>query len=225
MKVYHGSYTKIERIDLLKGVPNRDFGRGFYVTKFRRQAEVWATRIGQYHHTQGVVTEFEFIDTAFTASICKIRRFESYNEEWLDFVVQNRDIKSEQPAHHYDIVEGPVANDQIQRRLNAFLVGQIPKAQFLQELSYHEPTHQICFCTLGSLLVIEPTEKKIDLTYHIEEIAQSLITALMLDRNIDETKAADLFFTSATFAQLADETTKLYQRPWQDIYEMLKQNS
>jgi hypothetical protein len=35
MKVYHGSYIKIERIDYAKCRLYRDFGRGFYVTKFR----------------------------------------------------------------------------------------------------------------------------------------------------------------------------------------------
>jgi hypothetical protein len=38
MKVYHGSYTVIHEIDLSKGELQRDFGRGFYVTKFREQA-------------------------------------------------------------------------------------------------------------------------------------------------------------------------------------------
>ncbi len=29
MKVYHGSYTAIDEIDLSKAEENRDFGRGF----------------------------------------------------------------------------------------------------------------------------------------------------------------------------------------------------
>ena len=38
MRVYHGSYTKIDKIDLSRCVPNKDFGQGFYVTKFRHHA-------------------------------------------------------------------------------------------------------------------------------------------------------------------------------------------
>ena len=34
MRVYHGSYIKIDKIDISKSKPNKDFGRGFYVTKF-----------------------------------------------------------------------------------------------------------------------------------------------------------------------------------------------
>jgi hypothetical protein len=33
MKVYHGSYSEIDKIDLLKGELARDFGLGFYVAK------------------------------------------------------------------------------------------------------------------------------------------------------------------------------------------------
>jgi len=30
MKVYHGSYIKVDTIDLSKCKPNKDFGKGFY---------------------------------------------------------------------------------------------------------------------------------------------------------------------------------------------------
>jgi hypothetical protein len=112
MKVYHGSYTAIDEIDLSKAAANRDFGRGFYVTKFRRQAETWARYIGRNHKTEGVVSEFEYISTsAFARSVCKMKQFDGYGEEWLDFVVMNRDESNPDPAHDYDIVEGPVSDE------------------------------------------------------------------------------------------------------------------
>ncbi len=52
MKVYHGGYVEISEIDLSKSVINRDFGRGFYVTKLQEQAAYWAKRKGKqrrYH--------------------------------------------------------------------------------------------------------------------------------------------------------------------------------
>jgi len=30
MRVYHGSYIKVDKIDLSKSMPNKDFGKGFY---------------------------------------------------------------------------------------------------------------------------------------------------------------------------------------------------
>jgi hypothetical protein len=45
MIVYHRSYVEINEVDLSKCEDHRDFGRGFYVTKFRSQAEEWAGKI------------------------------------------------------------------------------------------------------------------------------------------------------------------------------------
>ena len=55
MKVYHGSYTEIDKIDLSKGELARDFGLGFYVTNIYQQAEYWATRKGKQRKIKGVI--------------------------------------------------------------------------------------------------------------------------------------------------------------------------
>lgn len=47
MRVYHGSYTEINEIDLTFSRTSRDFGQGFYVTRFREQAEYWAKKKGE----------------------------------------------------------------------------------------------------------------------------------------------------------------------------------
>ena len=135
MRVYHGSYIKIEKIDLSRCIPNKDFGQGFYVTKFRHHAESWAQVIGRRHKTDGIVTEFLFYNSPFTEHLCKVKHFDGYNEEWLDFVVLNRNPMS--PMHDFDIVEGPVANDKVQLRIDDFLSGDISKQDFLIELTYH----------------------------------------------------------------------------------------
>jgi hypothetical protein len=218
--VFHGSYTAIEHIDLSKCQSNRDFGRGFYVTKFRHQAEAWATVKGKIYSTEGVVSEFIYGDNPFAEEICKIKRFEAYNEEWLDFVVMNRNNNLSESAHNYDIVEGPVADDKIQHRIRNYLRGEIPKTVFLEQLKHQEETHQICFCTLVSLQTLEKVENT--LTWKIEEIGEPLLEALMLDREIDEVLATDIFYTSDTFTQLADVSTELYLRPWHEIYFLLQ---
>ncbi|MDR1119796.1 MAG: DUF3990 domain-containing protein [Dysgonamonadaceae bacterium] len=110
MQVYHGSYIEITGIDLSKGQANKDFGRGFYVTKLPKHAETWAEIIGNKHGTKGIVTEFTFYERAFTDEMYKTLRFDGYNEQWLDFIVLNRDKSTMEQRHDYDIVEGPVAN-------------------------------------------------------------------------------------------------------------------
>ena len=38
MKLYHGSTVDITNIDLSKSKPNKDFGKGFYLSDNRQQA-------------------------------------------------------------------------------------------------------------------------------------------------------------------------------------------
>jgi len=223
MKVYHGSYTAISVIDLSKCEKHKDFGQGFYVTRFRKQAEEWAKKIGDRNNTQGIVTEFEFFESAFTSWNYKVLRFEDYCDEWLDFIVLNRNPNNENPTHEYDIVEGPVADDKIQRRLDKFLKGKISKEDFLNELRYHEETHQICFCTSRALMMLEnETNTNSDILFNIEDIGEKIIETLMFDYGIDEEKATDKFFSSQTFIQLSDDSSELFEKSWQEIYKMLK---
>jgi len=217
MKVYHGSYTVIEDIDLSKAIPNKDFGKGFYVTKYRHHAESWAKVIGRKHNTEGFVTEFIYYDTEFTERLCNVKHFETYDEEWLDFVIENRNPLG--GKHDYDIVEGPVADDKVQNRISLYLDGGITKSDFIEELKWHESTHQICFCTLKSLLTLQQADRKqISLLSHIgEPIVEKLVTAF----NLDEQTATDKFFSSSTFSKLSDRETKLFEKDWNEIYKML----
>jgi hypothetical protein len=218
--VYHGSYTKIDQVDLSRCRPHRDFGRGFYVTKFSHHAESLANIMGRRYKTKGVVSEFEYYESAFTQSICKIKHFDKYDEEWLDFVVMNRSEDNLEPAHAYDIVEGPVADDKIQNRINDYVSGKIGKDEFLEDLKWHEETHQICFCTVVSLQTLKHTgyRKQISLFAHIgEPIVEKLVT----DFGLDEQAAGDKFFSSDVFSKLAGTETELYKADWKEIYQLL----
>ena len=220
MRVFHGSYTAVDEIDLTKGRTNLDFGKGFYVTNIRSQAEFWAARTGKYHKTGGVVSEFEFYENAFEHYDLKVLRFSGYNEQWLDFIVLNRDPKSPIPAHDYDIVEGPVANDDVNNRINDYLEGVVSKADFLKELVMYKPTHQICLCTIRSLQMIEPVDKKYYV--NVKHISQPIIEMLITEQKLDKYAAADKLYNSKTFSKLSDKTTELYKKQWTEIYEMLK---
>jgi hypothetical protein len=220
MKVYHGSYIEIKKIELSKCLPQKDFGRGFYVTKFKHHAENWAKIIGRKYKTQGFVTEFDYVESPFAQRICKIKHFDDYNEEWLDFVVANRNNEEEKAIHDFDIVEGPVADDKIQNRIRDYLIGEISKQEFLEELIYHEKTHQICFCTKVSLQLLKNADRiRVSKLAHISE---PVVEKLVIDFNLDEKTATDMFFSSNTFSKLADTSTLLYERDWQEIYALLQ---
>lgn len=42
MILYHGSNCNFDKIDLSKSKDKRDFGKGFYTTTLKNQAEEWA---------------------------------------------------------------------------------------------------------------------------------------------------------------------------------------
>lgn len=217
MNVYHGSYTIIEEIDLTQSIPNKDFGKGFYVTKFRQHAESWAKIIGKRHKNKGFVTEFIFYDTEFTERLCKVKHFDAYDEEWLDFVVENRNPFGK--MHDYDIVEGPVADDKVQNRINNYLDGLISKADFLEELKWHENTHQICFCTMKSLLTLQRADRKqVSL---LARIGEPIVEKLVTDFDFDEQIATDKFFTSNVFSELNNKKSNLYKKDWSETYKLL----
>jgi hypothetical protein len=221
MQVYHGSYTEIFDIDLSKSQSNKDFGKGFYVTKFRHHAELWAVNMARRYDKKPFVTEYTFYKRAFEEkSRYNVLRFDDYDETWLDFVVLNRDPAFTTNQHNYDLIEGPIADDKVQNRINDFLDGIITKNNFLNELKYHEKTHQICFCTINSLQLLKKTDTKY--SSYVTRISEQVIENLMIDLNIDEKQTADFFYTSKTFADLSDKSTELYKKTWQEIYEMLK---
>lgn len=221
MKVFHGSYVEVSEIDLTKGRSNLDFGKGFYVTNIRAQAEYWAARTGRHHKTDGIVSEFEFYERAFTDTMYKVLCFPEYNEDWLDFVVLNRDPVTEEQRHDYDIVEGPVANDDVNDRIEDYLAGIVSKVDFLNELAHHKPTHQICFCTVRSLQMIEPIDKRYYI--NVKHISRPIIERLIAEQNMDKYAAADMLYNSQIFAGLSDKTTEFYKKQWTEIYEMLKE--
>jgi hypothetical protein len=221
MKVYHGSYTAIDEIDLNLCEVGKDFGRGFYVTNLRKQAEVWATRKGKPKRTTGVVTEFDFDEDIPEVMELKVLKFEDYDEKWLDFVVLNRKNNSlKQQTHDYDIVEGPVANDKVTEQIDDYIDGIISKEDFLNDL-IHLPSHQICFCTIQSLQAITLSKPVINSKIH--HIGSNVLQALMTDYGINEMEAIDKYYISNTYTQLADETTEFYKKDWVEIYELLKQ--
>jgi len=219
MLVYHGGSAPIIEIDLQKCRPYTDFGRGFYVTKFKVHAENWAKRFKK-QNKDGFVTAFNYIESQFTDYISKKKKFDGYTNEWLDFIVNNRNEEAVEQTHGYDIVEGPVANDKIQNRLHNYLRGEITKEAFLKELEYHEETHQICFCTLASFQALKRIEN--DLTVFVEKISEDILNNLVNEKGIDANTASDLFYSSKIFLAIADSSGNSYKQNWQDVYKILR---
>ncbi len=220
MRVYHGSDTYIYSIDLQKCKPGKDFGRGFYVTNIRSQAEEMAERVTRWSKKQAVVTEFDFDEYAWEDEDLKALRFDKYDERRLDFIAANRANKSATAIHDYDIVEGPIADDRIARRVTRYMNGAIEKSAFLKELAYSKPTHQICFCTVKSLQMMILLDNA--RAAQVEDISEAVVESLVAS-GVDAKEAYDKYYNSDTYKNLENPDTGLHLKPWQEIYEQLKQ--
>ena len=108
IRLYHGSTCEIEQIDLNMSKPNKDFGRGFYLSKEVSQAlelaEYKAFQIGG----TPVINTYEFDDSYLNNGILNVMKFDSYSKEWAQFVFDNRTSEDGGSTHQYDIVVGPM---------------------------------------------------------------------------------------------------------------------
>ncbi len=139
MIVYHGSNVEVSSPRILVNGFYKDFGFGFYCTSIEKQAKRWAlTKRGK-----SVVNLYEYTPNENLNKLI----FETMTEEWLDFVANCR-IGIE---HQYDIVEGPMADDQVWDFVEDFISGRISRAAFWELVKFKYPTHQIVFCTQKAL--------------------------------------------------------------------------
>ena len=126
MKLYHGSNVVIEEVDFTKSKPGKDFGVGFYLSADEQQAQEMAEKKALLMGGEPMITCFEFDeDAALSDPDIAYLRFKNYCLEWGQFVKKNRDNKGRESLHAYDIVYGPIANDNIGlqlRRLNADII-------------------------------------------------------------------------------------------------------
>ncbi len=155
MILYHGSFLEIVNPDLLHSRPNVDFGCGFYVTPLHEQAAKWCGKFKRRGKV-GIISRYEY-DVSRESEL-KTLKFETYSEEWLDFIL---DCRSGRDSTDYDLVAGGVANDKVFNTVELFSDGLIDKTEAINRLRYEKPNMQICFRTEKalSLLYFEGSEK------------------------------------------------------------------
>ena len=152
MILYHGSNVDIESIDLSRSSVGKDFGCGFYLTASKEQAERMGRRRVRLYGGEMVVSSFEFDEKAAREAGLNIKNFESYSKEWADFVLANRKNDTRTQIHDFDIVHGPIANDDVGFQIRRLLAGMITIETFLNELKFKEGiTYQYFFATERSV--------------------------------------------------------------------------
>jgi hypothetical protein len=146
MMLYHGSDVEIRAIDLSLSQRNKDFGRGFYLSDDLEQAKKFAQYKADKPHSETktpVVTGFSFDEGRLTDHSLRVLRFAGYNLQWVQFIKANRQARNTD----YDVVIGPIANDDVRTQFVRHLLGEISEEELMESLKWKRCTYQYCFIT------------------------------------------------------------------------------
>lgn len=132
MLLYHGSYVEVENPELAKCAAYKDFGRGFYLTTSKEQAESFsklstskAITRKQISRSQdhGIVSSFILKNS----EILKTLIYETAERDWLHCVVGHRKKATfdsiVKELGQYDVIGGKIANDATNTTIEAYMTG------------------------------------------------------------------------------------------------------
>lgn len=155
MILYHGSLEIVEHPQILHANRPLDFGTGFYTTTNLQQARRWVKlRMEQNNAMVGYINIYEYTPKKGLHT----RRFRSRGEAWAHFVHANRTVQDYN--HDYDIVIGPVANDNVYLSFNLYESGIITKRDLIRRLKTYKLVDQLLFHAERSLDTLEYTGNK-----------------------------------------------------------------
>ena len=155
MILYHGSNIEVKEPILLKVQRELDFGKGFYTTSDLEQAARWAWRTAKRRgESNAFVTVYEVNEDELKN--IRLLSFDSPNVEWLNFVVKNR--KGEYIAGNWDIISGPVADDQTAQVIDLYLEGAYDEEEAIRRFLTQKLKDQYTFKTLEAINLLKYKE-------------------------------------------------------------------
>ena len=162
MILYHGTNVKITRIDLSLGHKGKDFGQGFYLSVDKQQAMLMAERTVEREGCgTPVLNAYLFDETNLDRNPdLRVKVFDNYTIEWAEFILLNRSNRSSTPAHNYDIVYGPIADDKVGVQINRYKLRYIPIEELIRQLKFLRPTFQYYFGTEKSLTYLKSVDNE-----------------------------------------------------------------
>ena len=166
MRLYHGSNVVIESINLAMCRPYKDFGKGFYLTDIEEQAKQMAKRVARIYGGSPIVNSFEIQDDFRKLSNIKIKDFGiQTTEEWAKFVMNNRIRTFTDEANtlcnkdnKYDIVIGPVADDNMALLFRQYENEIIDFETLLKGMIYKKTSSQYSFHTEKSIRLLRKVD-------------------------------------------------------------------
>ena len=165
MRLYHGSNIAIDNINLAMCRPYKDFGQGFYLTDIEKQAEKMAIRVARIYGEKPIVNIYEIDDDFKDFKDLKDLKIKNFGiqttEEWARFVMNNRsrvftDIKNVlcNKDNKYDIVIGPVADDNMALLFRQYENEIIDFETLVKGMIYKETSSQYSFHTEKSVKLL-----------------------------------------------------------------------
>ena len=162
MILYHGSNVDIQNISLSACRPYKDFGRGFYLTDIPEQAERMAERVARIYGGEPVLNIYEIDDSFLDSSSLRIKNFgEETTEDWARFVMNNRNRGFENYSDplcnfdsKYDIVIGPVADDNMAMLFRQYEEKVIDFDTLLKGMIYKKTSSQYSFYTPAAISLL-----------------------------------------------------------------------
>lgn len=157
MILYHGSNTEVKNPQILRSRRLLDFGAGFYLTSDYEQAKKWAIRTtGRRAEGSPVISGYHVDDKDLKN--LSVLTFARADREWLRYIAVYRTDKSARDL--YDIVVGPVADDQAIRTVNDFLKGRFSEDIAIQLLLPQNLKDQYAFKTERAISILKLVEVK-----------------------------------------------------------------
>ncbi len=155
MLLYHGRNTDVKEINLAMCRPYKDFGQGFYLTVMKEQAEKMANRVARIYGGLPVLNVYEIDDNFTEIEGLAIKDFGTETSvEWARFVRNNRSRKFTDFSNlecnfdnKYDIVIGPIADDDMALLFRQYENGMITFDNMLSGMVYKKTTNQYSFHT------------------------------------------------------------------------------
>ncbi len=142
MILYHGSCCVVKKPDILHSASCLDFGKGFYVTSIKEQAERWARRRALLNNASyGYVSAFNFVEN----QEFNILDFIGDLDSWIDFVCACRE--GADLYKKYDIIKGYVADDKVFRVVDMYKRGIWDRDRAIHEIRVYPTFDQFAFVT------------------------------------------------------------------------------
>lgn len=171
ISLYHGSYAKIEKIDLSNCLDGKDFGAGFYLTTdYEQAAKFLKTSIAKAEKNKLIepAAKSGYVNTFRFEKLCDISiyDFKKADKSWLHYVAGNRKTgifeKELNELQAYDVISGKIANDATNRVITAYInnVYGEPGSRFADRTAIslllpNKLSNQVCFKTKLSVSCLE----------------------------------------------------------------------